>query len=301
MAFSVSSSPWYGIGTKVNQAVNSIEAMELAGLNWKVIPKPVFLEGGLKINGYVANTKDTDNKVLGIVSEQYKIIQNEEAFNFTDNLVSAGVEYDSAGSILRDRKVWLSAKLSESVIMGQTVENYLIFTNAHDGKGSIRIAIIPISKQYKNPLNLPLAGADRSWSAIHSGDMQKKMEQAKETLTFSQTYLSELVLETERLADTKVTPKQRAAFIEKLFPVNPEDGDKRIENIMELRNSLLNIINENQDYKGTQWELVTAVSIMVANMEPRRQTSTFHESKFNNIISGSYLLDRAYSILKSKH
>lgn len=297
MSFVANNSPWYGIGTKVGQAIKSEEAMEMAELNWKVIPKKISVEGK-EVPGYIANVRDNDDAVLGIVSEQYKIIQNSEAFSFADNIINDEVKYDSAGSLANGRKIYLSAKLPSINLLGNQIDNYLIFSNNHDGKGSIRVAILPISTKYKNPLNLNLGTADRSWSTIHSGDMEKKMEQAKETINFSENYLGALTSEAVKLSETPVSEKQKGAFIERLFPINPEDGDRRIENVMENRTNLDKIINEIEDFRGTQWQLITAVSIFVANLEPRRQTATYSETKFNGIISGSYYLDKAYSILK---
>lgn len=47
--------PWHGLGTKVEEAPGSREALELAGLNWKVFQKPVMTQDGQKIPGYKAN------------------------------------------------------------------------------------------------------------------------------------------------------------------------------------------------------------------------------------------------------
>ena len=72
--------PWHGLGTKVEEAPGSREALELAGLNWKVFQKPVMTQDGQKIPGYKANIRDLDRKVLGIVTDRYRVVQNEEAF-----------------------------------------------------------------------------------------------------------------------------------------------------------------------------------------------------------------------------
>ena len=34
--------PWHGLGTSVNHAMTSEEALELAGLNWTVKSEPVY-------------------------------------------------------------------------------------------------------------------------------------------------------------------------------------------------------------------------------------------------------------------
>ena len=36
--------PWHGLGTMVAEAPNSKDALRLAGLNWKVLKKPLLLQ-----------------------------------------------------------------------------------------------------------------------------------------------------------------------------------------------------------------------------------------------------------------
>ncbi len=76
--------PWHGLGTLVAEAPESREALRIAGLNWKVLQEPVYTENDELIQGYKANVRDSDRKILGVVTDRYKVIQNEEAFAFTD-------------------------------------------------------------------------------------------------------------------------------------------------------------------------------------------------------------------------
>ena len=102
--------------------------MKLAGLDWDVIPKPLFTEGASDpIEGFVANVRNTDNTVLGVVSEKYKAVQNRTAFAFTDALVGGGdVRYETAGALAGGRKVWMLAKLTGTTkILGDQVDPYL--------------------------------------------------------------------------------------------------------------------------------------------------------------------------------
>ena len=72
--------PWHGLGTQVMEAPNSREALKLAGLDWKVVQEPLITGAGDMVDGYKANVRNTDNQVLGVVGDRYRIVQNEEAF-----------------------------------------------------------------------------------------------------------------------------------------------------------------------------------------------------------------------------
>ena len=131
--FSTREKPWHGLGTIVEEAPASADALRLAGLDWNVVQKDIFTNHG-KVDGYKANVRDTDNQVLGVVTDRYKVIQNVDAFAFTDELLGEGVRYETAGSLQGGKKVWLLARLPrEYIISGERITPYLVFSNTHDG------------------------------------------------------------------------------------------------------------------------------------------------------------------------
>ena len=64
--FYVRETPWHGLGTRVMEAPSSIDALRIAGLNWQVLQEPIYTDGEESpIEGYKANVRDLDRKVLG--------------------------------------------------------------------------------------------------------------------------------------------------------------------------------------------------------------------------------------------
>ena len=57
--------PWHGLGIRVESALNSQEALVAAGLDWKVIQKPITTSDGCLIPGFKANIRDRDQQILG--------------------------------------------------------------------------------------------------------------------------------------------------------------------------------------------------------------------------------------------
>lgn len=89
--FSVREKPWHGLGTIVKEAPDSREALRLAGLDWEVVQSPIFTTHG-KVEGFKANVRSTDRQVLGVVTDRYRVVQNTEAFAFTDALLGEGAQ-----------------------------------------------------------------------------------------------------------------------------------------------------------------------------------------------------------------
>lgn len=221
--FYVRETPWHGLGTKVQEAPTSKDALILAGLDWHVVQEPVYTGQNEMVQGYKANVRDSDRKVLGVVTDRYKIVQNEEAFSFTDALLGEGVRYETAGSLQGGKSVWLLAHLPhEYIISGERISPYLLFSNTHDGSGAVKVAITPIRVVCCNTLNLALQTAKRSWSMNHTGNVKDKMEEAKNTLFLADRYMEELGKEFENLRKITLSDKKVMDYIEILLPI--EDG-----------------------------------------------------------------------------
>lgn len=285
--------PWHGIGTMVEEAPTSADALHLAGLDWNVISKPVFTDDGIRIPGYVANTRDSDNTVLGIVSDKYKIVQNVEAFQFTDNLVGEDVRYETAGSLRNGKTIFLLAQLPKTSILGDEIAPYLCFTSTHDGTGAVRAIITPIRVVCANTLNLALSTAKRTWTCKHMGRIEDKLQEATETLQLANKYMTELNTAADRLANTKVTDDEIHKLVAEMFPINTEDNARKTANMEKAKQEFMvcYFMPDISQFRNTAYGLVNAVSDFVAHTSPLRSTETFKERNFEKIVNGHPLLD----------
>ncbi len=143
--FYVREKPWHGLGTRIEKAPTSADALVYADLDWDVIQKAVYTEDGTLISGYKVNTRSTDNAALGIVSDRYKVVQNRDAFRFTDDLLGEGVTYETAGALQGGRKAWMLARMPQRyIVAGDEIAPYLVVMNSHDGSSGIKIAMTPV-------------------------------------------------------------------------------------------------------------------------------------------------------------
>ena len=295
--------PWHGLGTKVMEAPASKEALELAGLDWKVTQEPIYTNLGERIEGYRANIRDVDRKPLGVVTERYKVVQNQEAFAFTDSLLKEGVRYETAGSLQGGRKVWLLAHMPhEYIISGERISPYLLFSNTHDGSGAIKVALTPIRVVCQNTLNLALANAKRSWSMIHTGDIKEKMQEAKDTLFLAENYMDELGKEFEALRMKKLTDKQVMEYIEILLPIEDGSTPQQEKNMKRLREDMKIRYFDAPDLQGVgknAYRFVNAVSDFATHAEPLRRTANYKENLFSRTVDGNPMIDKAYQMVSA--
>lgn len=302
--FSVRETPWHGLGTIIEDAPDSKEAIRIAGLDWRVVQSPVICaDNGQIIPGFKVNMRDTDKKVLGMVTDKYKIVQNEEAFAFTDALLGEGVKYETAGSLASGRRVWMLARLEGRMMTGEQVDPYLVFTNSHDGTGAIRVAITPVRVVCQNTLNLALQKAERQWSCIHKGDIESKLEEARLTLMNANTYMKVLEEEFGELKMIKLDTDKVKDYIEMLLPIDEiSDSRRKIINIKEMRSELMNrymFAPDLIDIEKSAYRFVNAVSDFATHKMPGRKTENYQENLFMKTIDGNALIDQAFKLVKS--
>ena len=301
--FYTRTAPWHGLGTRVLEAPTSSAALSLAGLDWRVIQKPVLTEDGLFISGFKANVRDRDNQVLGVVSDRYKVVQNEDAFAFTDELLGEGVTYETAGSLQNGRRTWILAKLPQRyIISGDKIDPYLVFMNSHDGTGAIKAAMTPIRVVCQNTLNLALSTARRSWSTIHTGDIHGKLQDARNTLLYADRYMAALGKTIEELSLQKLSDRQVLEYIDALFPLPEDASEVRKKNLGKLKEDLKLRYFEAPDLQHVgknAYRFVNAVSDFATHARPLRERSSYRESLFGRTVDGNVLIDRAFGLVKA--
>lgn len=302
--FSYREIPWHGQGIVVENAPTSEDAIRLAGLDWEVVKRGLVDEvTGEIIPGFVATVREKDNKVLGIVSDaRYQIVQNIDGFRFTDKILGDGVTYERAGSLFDGKKVWISAKLPEMEILGDSYAPYLIFTNSHDGTGAIRACVTPVRVVCSNTLNLALERANRSWSCNHRGNVGEALHEASKTLGLAKKYMGRLEVELTEASKIDVDENKVVRFTELLLPLNKDDPRRKIEHIKEMRDEILYRWKMAPDLSETRkdgYRYLNAVSDFAVHTDLHRDTKTFKENLFAKVITGSGLyIDKAYEVLK---
>lgn len=301
--FSTREKPWHGLGTMVAEAPTSAEALELAGLDWQVLQREIYTGSGQKIPGYRVNVRDSDEKILGVVSDRYKVVQNEEAFAFTDALLGEGVRYETAGSLQSGKRVWMLAKLpNEYIITGEQISPYLVFCNAHDGSSAIKVAMTPVRVVCSNTLNLALSTTKRCWSAKHTTNISEKLDEARETLLFAESYMAELGKEIHELQKVKLSDRKVLEYIHMLLPVQENMTIQQKKNIRTLRENMKQRYFEAPDLLDVgknAYRFVNAVSDFATHNKPLRATPNYKENLFMRTLDGNALIDRAYQMVKA--
>lgn len=285
----------------ISSATNIEEALQLASLDWEVESKYIYNEYGEPYDKFKANVRESDGKLLGIVTDRYNIVQNIDAFDFVDGLVSEGFKFDRAGQFRDGRSIWVMGSLPETQILGDDISNNVVFVNSHDGSSGVKVMMTPIRLICSNMINLALKKADRIWTTKHTGSIYTKLEEAKYTLGLANKYMEELEIEAERLANIKITNTEIEAIFDVLFPIDTtKDSERKIKNISLIRNNFVECYNASDiaQFKDTAYGAVNAVSDLISHRPPNRATQNFYENSWNRLINGDPVFDGFYRAIR---
>ena len=296
---------WEGLGEDVSGANSAYEVCKLAGLDYQVNTEAIYTSDGVKIPNMVATRRydRIENAIIpstvyGVVSNRYEPVQNYRGFDFIDTLFNHnGFQVETAGQFDNGKIVWVEAKLPERVMVGEKIMPYLVFTNRHDGKGSVRVFLSPVRIICSNTLNLAIRGAKgRSFNVRHTATASQRLETAKETISNYYEYLDALELDIEHQKRVLLTDNKLDEMINNLFKFKEEDTDRVKERVIENRAELKRCYKASDldGYENSGFRFINAVSDWATHRTPSRRTANYANNLFQNTLNGNEFIDAAH-------
>ena len=237
---------WHGLGQVVNEPMFVEQALKLCHADYGVKMQPVvalsdeiihaienneMIEADKLLSLIVNNTKATmrldTNKSLGIVSDKYGIVQNEDAFKFVDMFCSGKVAdrdntpaIESCGVLGNGERVFVTAKFPKPIVLDarrdDLIDMYVVFTTSHDGSGAVRCMVTPIRVVCNNTLNMAMKNNIGRISFRHSSKIMGRLdllnkenaEFAYRTLNVANVYEKALKENFNHLRNIKLAEKE---------------------------------------------------------------------------------------------
>lgn len=283
--------PWHGLGTKVPADLTPEQMMEAAGLDWGVELVPAYANvAGKNVSvGRSALVRDRDNKILDVVSDDWKPMQNADAFEFFTDFIAAGeMEMHTAGSLKGGQLVWALAKVNESFELfgGDQVDGYLLFTNPHQYGKSIDVRFTPIRVVCNNTLTLSLNSASQNMVKV-SHRREFIADEVKETLGIAKEKLESYKEMAAFLGSKRYTNENIVEYYKRVFPLLTSKEEKSNELSRNAKLALEVINNQpGANYaEGTFWSAFNSVTYITDHLIGRsadtRLTSAWYGANKN--------------------
>lgn len=175
MAF-VGQTPWHGLGQQVAQGASLEVWKEEAGFNWYAMEATPLFEDATNAGAYREFSekkilyRSDDGEPLGIVSNEYQIVQPHEVLEFFRDITESNGWYiHTAGVILRGRKLWVMASRDESqAVTGKDiVKNNILLATSLDGSMRTTVKDTAVRVVCNNTFTMALHGKGREIQVSH--------------------------------------------------------------------------------------------------------------------------------------
>lgn len=286
---------WATIGQDVTECKSMEQVLEASGLNYHVVKRPVFYGnewsddvGTHELIGRYVTIRESDNHPYDVVSDKFEIVQNAEAFDFV-NYMGDEVSFVKAGETASGM-VYVIGKLPEVSILGDTFTPHVLFRNGFSGKVKITAAICPLRIVCQNQFNFAFRNTDNTTTIRHVQNAPQKLEEAREVLKVSASYMSQLSIMAETYAMKKLSPSGLDQVLDLMFPIKDRDtmNHYALHRLEEARTRFTKAYNadDNWQFRGTAWGMINAYTDFLTHAPAMGSTSTKDEGKFTKITFG---------------
>jgi phage/plasmid-like protein (TIGR03299 family) len=307
-------------GFEPSDGSSAAATIDAAGLAWTVeqhpleavLTHPVSEPTRVPVPRVVANVRSDTRAVLGVVGEGYEPLQNRAAFAFCDAITDSGeAHWLGAAETRGGARIHALMQLDRAIRIGdaegEDVLPLLCFRNGHDGGLAVTISVAPFRLVCLNGMMLLLNGAERTWKARHTANLDARLADARRTLGIAWRYYDELEQIGGQLIGERMSPAEFERFVAQLVPLpepRPEatNGGRAIRNVERVREAIATAYRATPDLAnitGTRWGALQAVTAYVDYVQPTRATAgrSHSEARFERATEPAPLKDRALALL----
>jgi len=257
--------------------------------------------------------RDLDN-ILGVVGSGYEVVQNLQGFEFVQDILS-GVSgqfdapfIETAGVLGGGERMFVTARFNEPFKIKDSddvIEDYILFTNSHDGTGAVIAQFCTTRVVCNNTLNMALhEGKNRVYfkhtKNVHSKvnlKQKENLEMALSILRGHKIYVQNLQDTLNRFADVKVDDNIVKKIVADVFLEQSQVRELQLENYnfnhidisTRSRNTIENVLNTldngigQERWRGSALWVLNGMSTYFQN---HRSYNKGDEYKFNAIMDG---------------
>lgn len=203
---------------------------------------------------------DGDLRAMGVVSEQYPIVQPPEVAEFLQSVADvSGSVFETAGALRDGRDIFMTMKMPEGITIGGTdeVDLYLAGMQNYSGQAKLKIITTPVRVVCANTERAALRNTRSEYTFRHSPSLAGKLQEAREALKINFDWTSQFQAEAESMINTTMTNRQFDELVKAMWPEKfdkPLDDWRKPEH--EQWNSLASLFRSadtQENVRGTVW------------------------------------------------
>jgi phage/plasmid-like protein (TIGR03299 family) len=303
---------WHGLGQVIPGGTDNIDdVLKLGGIDFEVTKREVrysFMAGDDErpslrtAPGFHVVAREDTGEALGVVGSKYTPIQNRRIFEFLEELVAQGVVWESAGSLRGGRRVFVSMRVPENIVIdaggiADEVTLFIAAMNSHDGSSRAETVVTPWRPVCANTERFAVRDARTRWGIRHTSRALDRLEEARRSLGLTLQYGEAWAAEETALARTSLGIDEFHRVIADLWPLE-DDASVRTQGIADRRRDQLDAMfrGESERLGRTAYAAERSITDYLDHVAPRRPGRTMTEE----IARAAAALEDADDELKSR-
>ena len=237
-------SAWTRGGTAV-EAGSASSAAQQAGLDWNVMLADIQAYVHNPVNeletvtdyypvpkkqGVLRLDPEGENRIIGVVGDKYKIVQNMEVFSALDTLVDSGqARYTAAGEYNDGANIWMIMELPNGVqVANDPHAAFLLVQSSHDGSCAVRIRPIIERIFCANQINRLVTGKktnDYTYVMKHTTNSELSVADIRAITDLTYTAIDEYESLANTLLQREMDSMSARRIFQRVWALPPEVED----------------------------------------------------------------------------
>jgi phage/plasmid-like protein (TIGR03299 family) len=237
-------SAWHQLGTIAQDEMTYEEALTLGGLDYRVglrplvTTRPLFDADGKEydsleqaIPGIFAVMREDRGTVFATVRSRYEVVQNRDAMEVIDALVSQGLaRIETAGALREGADAWIAVRFAGADFdraaqdrEDDVVNYYGVITANHNGKAPVRLITTPIRVVCANTLGFALGNKNSAIATVRhtKAARVRVIDEATRLWAGAASHATQFSALYRTLRATIITPAQFAAAVSDVLAPEP--------------------------------------------------------------------------------
>lgn len=293
--------PWCGVG-KSGHWDNYMNALEDSGIDFYVEQKTPYIKTStsspfvkfpvwneVPVPGVMANVKAGTDEILGVVSNQYGIVQNTDAFGLIQPFVDAGAVIEHAGMTAQGM-CFMVARMATRIVNGDSFEFYICMTNSFNTKFPLALFVTPVRVICQNMFRGLMRGNENMVRIKHGSNSEERMLSANDNMKVAGDMIAKFEDDAHRLAN-----KEFDAY--DMLPVLFPDPDRKNHNwqlsmqrVEAMRDTFISeyyMVPDNAKYRDTAFGFLNAYFDYLSHRpESRGNPDDWEQRRFSGLLSG---------------
>ena len=292
--------PWIGVGVK-GEWTDYRDALVAAKMDFYVTPQDALTHMDtitghdlVTVPGIQVNVRPDTSQIMGVVSNNYGIVQNEDAFSMLQPFTDAGGVITNAG-YTEQGLMFMVLRMHETTILGDKYDVDIMAVNSFNGAFPCAIIMVPTRIICQNMYRgLMGRGNDNVLRFRHGSKVDERLAAAKHALGTVNNYLAAFENTLENAANKRMDTQDIMQLVALLFPYPKPGGAREMvtrDRVDMYRKEFIDkyyCAPDNQKFQGTGMGFVNAYMDYLSHREPtKNMQGIWADRRLSGLVSGN--------------